>query len=635
MQLPFEQLLPKTNWVAPKVSELPSWRDAKRVSFDIETKDPQLKELGIGVRRGGHITGFAFQIEGDRPYYVPIRHEGGGNVENIEAAIQYFRDQAACFSGELVGAHLAYELDYCAEVGIEFSKCTFWDAQLAAPLIYEHHWSYTLDDLLKREGLEGKNETILRQAAELFGIHPKYEMYKLHAKYAGEYAERDVSGPLELRAVQEKYIESENLWRALRLENELLPVTVRMRRRGVKVDMERLHRIELWTLDEQKRCVQEIKHHTGANLSLSDWKKAAALEPIIRGRGIVINRTDTDMPQIDKALFEANKTDPVIQAIRRGREMATMRSSFVESVLRYQVNGRIHASFNQLKRTKDENAPGDDPKGTITGRLSQEDPNLTQQPKLPIWRAIYLPDFGLWCSSDYAQQEPKMLVHFAVKTRCRGAEAAKQAWLGNPRMKFHDRSVELTGLPYDQAKQTFLAKCYGMGTGKYAIRNNLPWEWAEYKGRKYKKGGAEAQAIFNQFDEMVPFLQQLSYKCQDQAKASKYIKGILDERYHFRGDDFKDALNKLLQGSSARQTKLAMVEADRAGFYLQLAVHDEIDASVEDEAEGRRLGDLMENVIKLEVPTVCDVEMGRSWGEIDEKGRKAVKEFDEQRKAVG
>jgi len=630
VQLAFEQLLPKTTWKAPKVGELPSWRDAKRVSFDIETCDPQLKQLGIGVRRGGFITGFAFAIEDGPKYYVPIAHEGGGNVENVAAAVQYFQAQAACFSGELVGAHLAYELDYCAEIGIEFKNCTYWDVQLAAPLIYEHHFSYALDELLKREGLEGKNETILRGAAELFGIHPKYEMYKLHAKFVGDYAERDVTGPLELRALQEVQIQRQSLWQALRLENALLPVTVRMRRRGVKVDMERLGRIEEWTLREQRLCVEIIKREAGVNLSLDDWKKAVVLEPIIRARGISISRTDTDMPQIDKALFEANKDDVVIQAIRRGREMATRRSSFVESILRYQVKGRIHASFNQLKRTKDENAPADDPKGTITGRLSQEDPNTQQQPKDPLWRAIYLPDFGLWCSSDYAQQEPKMLVHYAVKTRCKGAEAAKQAWIDNPKMKFHDRSAAITGLPYDQAKQTFLAKCYGMGTGKYAIKNNLPWEWAEYKGRKYKKGGAEAQAIFDRFDEMVPFLLQLSYKCQDQAKACKYIKGVLDERYHFKGDDFKDALNKLLQGSSARQTKMAMVEADRAGFYLQLAVHDEIDASVKDEAEGRRLGDLMENVIQLEVPTICDVEMGRSWGEIDEKGRKAVKEFDEQ-----
>ncbi len=627
MQLPFTQLLPKTNWNAPKVLELPSWRDAKRVSLDFETKDPQLKDLGIGVRRDGHIIGIAFAIEGGPKRYVPIRHEGGGNVENPEAAIRYFTDQAAEFSGELVGAHLAYELDYGAEVGIEFKKCTYWDVQLAAPLIYEHEYSYALDEILKRAGLAGKKEDVLRAAAELFGLHPKSDMFRLDAKFVGEYAERDVEGPLELRALQEREIEKQKLWRAFRLECELLPVTVRMRRRGVKVDMDRLARIEEWTLAEQKKCVEQIKHHTGVNLSLDDWKKASALEPIITSRGIKIERTATDMPQIDKALFDANKEDVVVQAIRRGREMATMRSSFVESVLRYQVKGRIHASFNQLKRTKDES--NDDTKGTITGRLSQEDPNTQQQPKNPIWRAIYMPDFGLWCSSDYAQQEPKMIVHYAVMTGCKGAEEARQVWLENPKMKFHDRSAAITGLPYDQAKQTFLAKCYNMGTGKYAIKNNLPWEWAEYKGRMYKKGGPEAQAIFDKFDEMVPFVQQLSYKAQDQAKACKYIKGILDERYHFKGDDFKNALNKLAQGSSARQTKLAMVEADKAGFYLQLAVHDEIDASVKDEAEGRRLGELMENVIKLEVPTVCDVEMGKSWGEIDEKGRKAVAEFDQ------
>ena len=76
------------------------------------------------------------------------------------------------------------------------------------------------------------------------------------------------------------------------------------------------------------------------------------------------------------------------------------------------------------------------------------------------------------------------------------------------------------------------------------------------------------------------------------------------------------ALNRLIQGSSADQTKLAMVHAHREGIRLQLQVHDEIDLTIHDRAEAERLAEIMRTAVTSSVPFLVDIEIGPNWGEI-------------------
>jgi DNA polymerase I-like protein with 3'-5' exonuclease and polymerase domains len=73
-------------------------------------------------------------------------------------------------------------------------------------------------------------------------------------------------------------------------------------------------------------------------------------------------------------------------------------------------------------------------------------------------------------------------------------------------------------------------------------------------------------------------------------------------------------LNRLIQGSAADQTKAAMVALHKAGFKLMLQVHDEIAISVKNREEAEEAARIMEQAVRLEVPSVVDVEIGDSWG---------------------
>ena len=75
------------------------------------------------------------------------------------------------------------------------------------------------------------------------------------------------------------------------------------------------------------------------------------------------------------------------------------------------------------------------------------------------------------------------------------------------------------------------------------------------------------------------------------------------------------ALNRLIQASAADMTKKAMVDIYNTGKLPMLQVHDEIAMSVKDRAEAEGIAKIMTEAVPLEVPSLCDVEIGDSWGE--------------------
>jgi len=93
-----------------------------------------------------------------------------------------------------------------------------------------------------------------------------------------------------------------------------------------------------------------------------------------------------------------------------------------------------------------------------------------------------------------------------------------------------------------------------------------------------------------------------------------------EEAYAEHGSSIKraftyKALNKLIQGSAADQTKKAMLDLANAGYLPMLQVHDELDISVENQKQAEEIKEIMENCVQMEVPSLVDAEFGPNWGE--------------------
>ena len=258
----------ESSWRPPDVNTLPSWKGAKRVGIDIETYDPNLKTTGPSVRTGGYIVGVSFCLEGDRPYYLPIRHFGGDNMPS-DGTLFYLRSQAKEFAGEIVGANFQYDLDYLAEERIVFPRVSaVRDVQIAEPLLYELHNSYTLDAIAQRWGYDGKAEQMLELASREFGIDPKRDMWKLPARYVGMYAEDDARLAVEIIAKQEAQLKREGLWNVYDLESRLQPVLLKTRRRGVLINQNKLGEIGDTMLAAEKNDCAEMQRRTGVKMGV-------------------------------------------------------------------------------------------------------------------------------------------------------------------------------------------------------------------------------------------------------------------------------------------------------------------------------------------------------------------------------
>lgn len=639
---------PSASWRPPDLNDLPSWQGEARVGIDCETFDPLIKVLGPGPRRGGRMIGFSFAFEDGRKFYLPWGHEDNRDNLPAENCKAYLRDQLRAFDGDLVGANLPYELDYMAAEAMACPNVRrYLDVQVADPLIYERHMKYSLDEILKRHGMEGKNEALLEQAAAEHGIDPKGDMWRLAARYVGDYAEDDALKPLMLLRKQEHLLEDDGLLRVWDLECRLLPVLARMRVRGVAVDTGRLERMHDYTITEEQAQLDLIKRETGVSLGLNTCNNAKNLRPALAAAGLDVSASTAE--ELERMQH------PVAQAMVRARKMWKIRTTFVRSINDYMTAGRIHCTFNQLRTT---NESTDDESGGKFGRLSCVGPNMQQQPGDrdpigPLWRAIFRPDEGkLWASNDFSQQEPKWSFHFCAIMEQNGVAGMTGAldlcnrFHADPKLDVYEPLAEACGIPRKQAKAVWLGRCYGRGGGAMAEGLGMSTQYLTYSRKLNRKvpvdspegqeaiasgsfswrdAGPECQAVINAFDGAMPFLKAASAVATQRVAANGYVTTVSGRRCHFEKREGKyfdayRAFNRVIQGSAADQTKQAVVDMDAAGMALQLQVHDEINWSVENREEAEAGAQLMRDAIPMLAPTKVDVEVGDSWGDSMKKG---------------
>lgn len=647
---------PTSSWVAPNMADLPDWRRAKRVGWDTEFEDPTLTTLGCGARRGAKLAGYSFKLDGDtRAYYVPLRHPEG-NVADPEQGLQYMRDMAHHFEGELIGANMSGDLDICHYEGIRFrqSAVKFRDIQVAGPLIWELHFKYSLEAEAERRGFKGKDETELKAAAQAYGAditkrNWKSYIPKMPAKYAGVYAEHDAGILLPVYAEQERIIDSQGLRQVLDLETRLLPILLKIRQRGVRIDWDKVDQIEIWAAAEENKALEQIYQHTGIRIGFGCIMQKGPLAAALQKLGVVLGKTESGEWELTTEVL-ASIAHPVAKIIRYCRQVYKLRTTFVASVRRYATQGRIHGTLRQIVGQNEKNEKS----GAAFGRLSHAHPNGAQEPSAAafssMWRSISLPEPGCeWGVIDLSQQEPRWTTHFAEMHGCRGAKEAAEAYRTDPRTDNHDLTAKMTGLERKYAKAVFLALCYGEGGAKLCKKQlKLPTRWrvtVEHNQpayfatqeeavawRKRQRGrarvlevaGEEGQKILDTFNQRLPFVRELSDICMKKVEETGVLHLLGGRILHFplaRGGEYDysyKALNRVIQGTSGYQVKMGMIRIDdeMPNTWVQKQRHDDLAGSFSSRKEAKDVARIMTSVVRARVPFRADVEMGTSDGDI-------------------
>lgn len=594
--------------------------------FDCETRDENVDTMGPGWafpdNQDNYVIGFSLSWdEGRQTHYFPLRHSGGGNYP-VEKTLQWLREQMRRTDLTWWLYNRLYDEGWLRREGIPI-KGKVLDAYTAIPLLDEYRYSYRLDDVGKDLLGERKDETSLKEYAKSMGIRKvkdlKGSLWRFPADIVRPYACQDAGMTLRLGLKVVPMLAAEDLGPIFELETKLLTVLLEMRWRGIRVDLDRAERAAKAYLKQEKAIQKEIKRLAGVHVDV--WA-ADTIQKACDNLSITYPRTPiTGKPSFKKEWLKAHE-HPVMKLIAQERTLNKTRTTFLESyILQKSHRGRIHAQVNPLPSEEG---------GAVTGRVSSSNPNLNNLPNVEkdpingkLVRGCLLPEEGeLWAADDFSQQEPRLMVHFAVGTvpkPCRGADIAAKRYIDDPNMDFHQMMADLCGLPRKPAKNIFLGKCYGMGGAKYCRDVGLPTAWYMRNGKPVEVAGEEGQAQLDQFDENVPWVRELSKLCEKTAKRTGYIRTLLGRKCRFGGGGGKDywykAINRLIQGSAADQIKKAMLDLWDAGLVPLVTVYDELGLSVPSPEIAQQAATLMINAVPLRVPMKVDVAIGANWGE--------------------
>jgi DNA polymerase I-like protein with 3'-5' exonuclease and polymerase domains len=610
------------DWVPPEV--FPDLRNSQYIAVDLETNDPNLMTLGPGwARSDGFIVGVAIAA-GDFVGYYPIAHEGGGNIPQ-KKVMKWLQDQLATPNIPKIMHNATYDAGWLRWAGVKIQG-TIIDTMVAAPLLDENRFSYSLNNLARDYLNERKDERTLRAAAADHGFDPKAEMWRLNSRFVGAYAEKDAELTLKLWNIMRVDLEKQSLMDVFNLETSLLPVLLDMREKGVKVDLDQAEIAKKKLHGLKKDLRSDIKHETGVDIE--PWV-AKSVASVFDHYNLYYNKTENNgQPSFTKAFLQAC-THPVAAKILRLRELDKASNTFIDNILKFSHKGRIHCEFHQLRS---------DDGGTVTGRFSSSNPNLQQIPARDpeikaMIRGLFIPDEGCkWGSFDYSSQEPRLLVHYCaslgVKDRHPSIDDVVAEYHKGD-ADFHQMVADMAGISRKQAKTVNLGIMYGMGIGKLSHTLDIAPD--------------EAKSLLETYHKRVPFVKGLADMVSQRASKYGQIRTMSGRLCRFdmweprtfgynkpmkkeeaekeygpmlrRAFTYK-ALNRLIQGSAADQTKVAMAECYKEGLVPLLTVHDELCFNVESEEQAARITEIMETSTELKVPSKVDEELGDNWGEV-------------------
>jgi len=638
------------------------------VAIDIETYDPNLKTKGSGaIRNDGFICGIAVATDNDLAYF-PLRHS--------DIFIDFKRDEKIwsvlnekIFQNEKITKvfhNAMYDVCWIRAVTGMKMKGKIVDTMIAASVIDENRFKYSLDALSKDYLNEEKYKYDLQQKTlEWSGgtvKDPMTNMHKLPASIVKEYAKQDVNLTYKLWKLFNKKIdevlytkddgEQKTCRQIFELETKLFLCLVDMKFKGVRIDVAKAI---LFGRHLKKRRDQIIKAIESITTIHVDIWAAASIKKLLDHLCIKDYKVTpkSKMPQLPKDYLRKHN-NKCLRMIAKAREYDKAVNTFIDGLLEYVHEGRIHADINQIRS---------DTGGTVTGRFSMSNPNLQQIPAKGYigskMRELFIPEEGCeWGSFDYSQQEPRIVVHYAIKLGLPGTENLQEEF-DRDDADFHQIVADMANISRKQAKTINLGLFYGMGRIKLQRELGLDQRQAkelfnEYHGRvpfvrqlsqeliafakenrllftlydrfcrfdRWETTNKEWNPETNRFNEVPLYTKQQAMEAFKAEMLDKYKENKIDanymdyfDRYYTPAFTYK-ALNRLIQGSAADMTKKAMVDLHEKGIVPHIQIHDELCISIEGGYMANIIQNVMEQAIPLEVKNKVDFESGPNWGTI-------------------
>lgn len=551
------------------------------------------------------LIGIAFCVTPQHAWYVPAN--GKLALQKVLAELKpLFENPNIHFSGH----NIKYDLQLLENYGIQLASISF-DTMLASYLLSSHARQHTFDYLMQEH--LGKTQKPIsdiigkgKKAVSLSEVFPE-EIFLFFCD--------EVDSIRRLQIDLTKKLEERSFLSLLKtLDLPLLRVLAKMERRGIFLDKPYLAAMSKEVIAEIKRLELEIYELAGETFNLNSPKQLS--EILFTKMGIKPPRKTATGLSTDADVMESLKAQyPIAGKILEYRTVEKLRSTYIESLPAevYSKTQRIHCTFNQTV--------------AATGRLSCQDPNLQNIPiRSEIGRKIrqaFKPEKEGWSylAADYSQIELRLLAHLSEDPQLIHAFAKGE--------DIHTHTASLIfNVPLDQVTkaQRYQAKAVNFGV----IYGQQAYGLSQELGIEVKEAAAFIEMYFKQYPRVKQYLEESKQRVRETGKAvtefgrERLIPEIHSKNGQIRALAERLAVNTPLQGTAADLIKQAMLDIDKAlqekglKSYMILQVHDELIFEAPDEELPvlepivRRI---MQEVLKLKVPLIVDLIIGKNWAE--------------------
>ncbi len=571
-------------------------KDKGDFCLDIETTDlrPMRAELvGLGVG-----------AEAEKAWYIPLN----GSLAK-EKVLQKIGLLLGDRNVSVYGHNIKYDLHVLLNAHLPQPRLSF-DTILASYLLTPQSQRHNLDQLsLEKFGV------VKTPIEDLIGKGKNQKsMAEVPLEEVAHYCCQDVGYTIRLKELFEEELAQHELEPVFKkIELPLIPVLVRMERRGIFVDRDKLKEMSHDLSTELKQLEKKIHHLAGEEFNINSPKQLSHI--LFHKMGIAPpKKTTTGYSTSAEVLEELQNRIPLAALVLEYRSLEKLRSTYVDTLPDniHPLTGRIHTTFNQSV--------------AATGRLSCQDPNLQNIPVRSMQgkkiRSAFKPQQIGWSflSADYSQIELRLLAHLSedpilVKAFKEGEDI--HAYTAS--LVFDTPLKQVTPDMRHRAKAVNFGILYGQQA--FGLSQGL--------GMAYKDAANFIDTYFERYKRVKDFLEF----CKESARKTgrvitltgrqRPLPEILSKNGALRAASERLAINTPLQGTAADLIKIAMIEIDHFLLnsplgYMLLQIHDELLFESPDDhihILAKEVKYRMENVMKLNVPLEVHISVGKNWGE--------------------
>ena len=394
------------------------------------------------------------------------------------------------------------------------------------------------------------------------------------------------------------------------IEMKLAHVLASMEIEGIRVDSKVLDKIGEKLENRLEELTNEIYSMAGEEFNIQSPKQLG---------DILFVKMGIPYPKKNPSSFSTSREildkiaplNPIVEKIIDYRTLAKLYNTYIIGIkAQIKSDGKLHTIYTQTL--------------TRTGRLSSIEPNLQNIPiryeEGKLIRKAFVPEENsVFISSDYSQIELRVFAHLSnEKNMIDAFNKGLDIHTKTAMDIFHKSESEVTKNDRRCAKAVNFGILYGISTFGLAADIGINLK--------------EAKEFMEEYLTAYPGIRDYQQRLIDEAYKNGYVTTIMNRKrkieelnntnYIIRSQGERIAQNTPIQGSASDILKKAMIdiyeEFNKEGLKskMLLQIHDELVFNVVDGEKTKVkniIKDKMENVYKLSVPLVVDIEEGTNW----------------------